>query len=197
MAAVGVGAVIGSLGASLLVGTGRLGAWFAVGVALWGLPHRARRRLSPAGGGAVPALVRRRRQRPDRRRRVHAHRQAGSRRGAGARLRRAGEPRRRVHRARGHPRLDGDRVVRASRPRSSRSGWCVPSSRWLVAAQSATPGPLGRRPRRGHRAAPAGAHVPPPAAARRSSSWPAASRPSRCPQVRSCSPRATSATATT
>ena len=38
MAAVGVGAVIGSLGASLLVGTGRLGAWFAVGVGLWGLP---------------------------------------------------------------------------------------------------------------------------------------------------------------
>ncbi|HEX5730254.1 MFS transporter [Microbacterium sp.] len=38
MAAVGVGAVAGSLGASLLVGTGRLGAWFAVGVGLWGLP---------------------------------------------------------------------------------------------------------------------------------------------------------------
>ena len=38
MAAVGVGAVLGSLGASLLVGTGRLGAWFAVGVGLWGLP---------------------------------------------------------------------------------------------------------------------------------------------------------------
>lgn len=38
MAAVGVGAVAGSLAASLLVGTGRLGAWFAVGVALWGLP---------------------------------------------------------------------------------------------------------------------------------------------------------------
>jgi MFS family permease len=38
MAAVGVGAVIGSLAASLLVGTGRLGAWFALGVALWGLP---------------------------------------------------------------------------------------------------------------------------------------------------------------
>ena len=38
MAAVGVGAVLGSLAASLLVGTGRLGAWFAVGVALWGLP---------------------------------------------------------------------------------------------------------------------------------------------------------------
>ena len=38
MAAVGVGAVIGSLGASLLVGTGRLGVWFAIGVALWGLP---------------------------------------------------------------------------------------------------------------------------------------------------------------
>ncbi|MFB8145216.1 MFS transporter [Microbacterium sp. NPDC056003] len=38
MAAVGVGAVLGSLGASFLVGTGRLGGWFAVGVALWGLP---------------------------------------------------------------------------------------------------------------------------------------------------------------
>jgi MFS family permease len=38
MAAVGVGAVIGSLCASLLVGTARLGGWFAVGVALWGLP---------------------------------------------------------------------------------------------------------------------------------------------------------------
>jgi MFS family permease len=38
MTAVGVGAVIASLLASFLVGTGRLGAWFAVGVALWGLP---------------------------------------------------------------------------------------------------------------------------------------------------------------
>jgi MFS family permease len=38
MAAVGVGAVFGSLAASLLVGTGRLGAWYAVGVGLWGLP---------------------------------------------------------------------------------------------------------------------------------------------------------------
>jgi MFS family permease len=38
MAGVGVGAVVGSLAASFLVGTGRLGAWFAVGVALWGLP---------------------------------------------------------------------------------------------------------------------------------------------------------------
>lgn len=38
MTAVGAGAVVGSLAASLLVGTGRLGAWFAVGVGLWGLP---------------------------------------------------------------------------------------------------------------------------------------------------------------
>ncbi|TFV84952.1 MFS transporter [Microbacterium sp. dk485] len=38
MAAVGVGAVAGSPAASLLVGTARLGGWFAVGVALWGLP---------------------------------------------------------------------------------------------------------------------------------------------------------------
>jgi MFS family permease len=38
MTAVGVGAVVGSLAASFLVGTRRLGSWFAVGVALWGLP---------------------------------------------------------------------------------------------------------------------------------------------------------------
>jgi len=37
-AAVGVGAVAGSLGASLLVGSRRLGTWFGVSVALWGLP---------------------------------------------------------------------------------------------------------------------------------------------------------------
>ncbi|MCR6032147.1 MFS transporter [Nocardioides sp. zg-579] len=37
-AGLGAGAVLGSLGASLLVDTRRLGGWFAVGVALWGLP---------------------------------------------------------------------------------------------------------------------------------------------------------------
>lgn len=37
-AAIGAGAVLGSLAASLLVNTRRLGAWFAIGVALWGLP---------------------------------------------------------------------------------------------------------------------------------------------------------------
>ena len=37
-AAIGAGAVIGSLAASLLAGSGRLAQWFAVGVALWGLP---------------------------------------------------------------------------------------------------------------------------------------------------------------
>ena len=37
-AAVGAGAVIGSLVASLLVGSHRLARWFGIGVALWGLP---------------------------------------------------------------------------------------------------------------------------------------------------------------
>jgi MFS family permease len=37
-AAIGAGAVVGSLAASLLISTRRLGAWFAVGVALWGTP---------------------------------------------------------------------------------------------------------------------------------------------------------------
>ena len=37
-AAIGVGAVLGAVGASMLVNTRRLGAYFAVGVALWGVP---------------------------------------------------------------------------------------------------------------------------------------------------------------
>ena len=37
-AAVGAGAVLGSMAVSLLVGTRRLAAWFSVGIALWGLP---------------------------------------------------------------------------------------------------------------------------------------------------------------
>jgi predicted MFS family arabinose efflux permease len=37
-AAIGAGAVIGSLFASLLVGSQRLAQWFGIGVALWGLP---------------------------------------------------------------------------------------------------------------------------------------------------------------
>ena len=37
-AAIGAGAVVGSLAASLLVDTRRLGGWYATGVALWGVP---------------------------------------------------------------------------------------------------------------------------------------------------------------
>ena len=37
-AAIGVGAVLGALGAAMVVDTRRLGAYFAVGVALWGVP---------------------------------------------------------------------------------------------------------------------------------------------------------------
>jgi MFS family permease len=37
-AAIGAGAVLGSLAASMLVDTRRLGGWFAVGVSLWGVP---------------------------------------------------------------------------------------------------------------------------------------------------------------
>ena len=56
MTAVGGGAVLGSLAASLLVGTGRLGAWFAVGVALWGLPL-ALVGLFPRQGAALLLLA--------------------------------------------------------------------------------------------------------------------------------------------
>jgi hypothetical protein len=45
-AAVGAGAVAGSLAAALLVGGGRLARWFGIGVALWGAPL--------AGIGAIP-----------------------------------------------------------------------------------------------------------------------------------------------
>jgi MFS family permease len=56
MTAVGVGAVLGSLAASLLVGTGRLGVWFAVGVGLWGLPLTLVG-LIPQQSAALPLLA--------------------------------------------------------------------------------------------------------------------------------------------
>ncbi len=65
-----------------------------------GAAAHPRRPRPPAVGGAGPAGVHRRRQRPGRSRRVHADRQDGSRRGARARLRRAREPGGGVHRNR-------------------------------------------------------------------------------------------------
>jgi len=56
MTAVGVGAVLGSLAASLLIGTGRLGIWFAVGVGLWGLPLTLVG-LLPQQSAALPLLA--------------------------------------------------------------------------------------------------------------------------------------------
>ena len=117
-AAIGAGAVLGSLAASLLVDTRRLGAWFAVGVALWGVPvtligvfpqQVAALGLLACVGvgnalidlGGFTLLGR-----------------TGPRRGAGAGLRSAGEPGRPVHRGRGDRRLAGGRAGR----RTSRAG---------------------------------------------------------------------------
>jgi predicted MFS family arabinose efflux permease len=52
-AAVGAGAVIGFLIASLLVGSRRLARWFGIGVALWGLPIA----LIPLFPGEATALI--------------------------------------------------------------------------------------------------------------------------------------------
>jgi len=51
-AALGAGAVVGSLAASVLVGNQRLAAWFGVGVILWGLPLAVL-----AGVGGEPAAL--------------------------------------------------------------------------------------------------------------------------------------------
>lgn len=51
--AVGVGAVLGSLAASMLIGSRRLGGWFSLGVAWWGLPLM----LVAAFPSAAPTLV--------------------------------------------------------------------------------------------------------------------------------------------
>ena len=98
-AAIGAGAVLGSLSASLLVGTRRLGAWFAIGVALWGLPVTligvfpyqvaAFALLACVGvGNSLIDLGR-----------LHAAGPVGRRRSAGPRLRSVGEPGRPVDRA--------------------------------------------------------------------------------------------------
>lgn len=52
------GAVAGSLAASLLVGTCRPGAWFAVGIVLWGTPVALVAAVPhPAAALALPACV--------------------------------------------------------------------------------------------------------------------------------------------
>jgi hypothetical protein len=64
-AAVGVGAVAGSLAAATLVGSRRLGGWFALGIAMWGaplaltgaFPQRAPTLALLAGIGAANAVV--------------------------------------------------------------------------------------------------------------------------------------------
>ncbi|WP_420184745.1 MFS transporter [Knoellia sp. CPCC 206435] len=64
-AAIGAGAVVGALGASLLISTRRLGAWFALGVALWGapvtligvVPHQVTALLMLAGVGVGNSLI--------------------------------------------------------------------------------------------------------------------------------------------
>lgn len=55
-AAVGAGAVLGSLAASLLVGSRRLAGWFGIGVAMWGLPI-ALIALFPAQAAALILLA--------------------------------------------------------------------------------------------------------------------------------------------
>jgi MFS family permease len=55
-AAVGAGAVLGSLAASLLVGSRRLASWFGIGVAMWGMPI-ALIGLFPAQAAALTLLV--------------------------------------------------------------------------------------------------------------------------------------------
>jgi len=55
-AAVGAGAVVGSLGASLLVRSRRLGSWFGLSIALWGLPLMAIGAV-PTQGAALALLA--------------------------------------------------------------------------------------------------------------------------------------------
>jgi MFS family permease len=55
-AAVGAGAVLGSLAASLLVGSRRLAAWFGIGVAMWGVPI-ALIGLFPSQSAALTSLA--------------------------------------------------------------------------------------------------------------------------------------------
>ena len=196
MTAVGVGAVLGSLAASLLVGSGRLGAWFAVGVGLWGLPlalvavvpqqAAALGLLAFVGVGNALIDV------------------------AGFTLIARMAPDEVLARVFG--------VLESLVAVFIGIGAVVASSmiEWfgvqtaLIAIGLVCPVLAVVSLRRlrgldrsvdvldaGYRAAPAGADVPPPAAARRSSSWRAASSRSPWPQTRWCSTRVTSATGTT
>ena len=157
---------IGSLGASLLVGTGPAGRVVRGGSRAVGTAHRAGRRLPRAGGGTVPARIRRRRQRADRRRRVHPHRHGW----LPTPCWRASSACWRVS----SPCRSGSGAILASavidwfgiQAALISIGLVCPVLAVLSLRRLRKTGQVRRRPRRGHRAAPAGAHVPPPAAAR-------------------------------
>ncbi len=91
-AAVGAGAVIGSLAASLLVGSRRLARWFGIGIALWGLPNRADSAFSSGGERTHIAGMCGLRQRPCRYRPLHVDGQIGTRCRSCPTIRPAGEP---------------------------------------------------------------------------------------------------------
>ena len=90
-AAVGAGAVIGSLSASLLVGSRRLARWFGIGIALWGLPI-ALIPLFPREASAHIAGMCGLRQRPCRCRPLHVDGQIGTRCCSCPTIRPEGEP---------------------------------------------------------------------------------------------------------
>ena len=198
MTAVGVGAVLGSLAASLLVGT-----------------RTARRlvrpRRHPVGAAArrssgwcphdAAALardgVRRRRQRAHRRRGLHPAGPDGARRGAGPGVRRAGEPGRGLDRDRRRRRVVGRGRVGAARRPWSVVGLVCPvlaaASWWRLRALDRD----GRGPRRRRRPAAAGADAAHPAAAVGRAARPRPGAGHAAGRRRRSSARATSATATT
>ena len=163
-----------------------------------GAAARARRRSSPAGRGARLPRLRRRRQRADRRRRLHADGTAGARRGAGPGLRGAGEPGRGIHRDRCGRRPPGSSPRCGARAALVGIGLRLPGAGGGLVVAAARPGRHGRRARHARSGCSSGC----PCCA-----------PSRCPSVEQlargleplevsagtgrCSARATSATATT
>ena len=113
--AVGAGAVLGSLGSALLVGSRRLGGWLALSIALWGLPFVLIAVFPSEAAGAGAAGTCRGGQCRAGRRVLQHHRQAGLRRCPRAGVRRDRERRGVVgrHRRARHP--AGDRACRIAR----------------------------------------------------------------------------------
>ena len=142
--AVGLGAIAGSTLCALLVGSRALTRWLGVAVVLWGAPLAIVGLLPYYTTALLAAGGHRHRKLRGRRHGVHPHREDGSQRRAGPRVRRAREPGSRLRWTRGSVGAAADRAPRA--PGARCSSWVRSRPSCACCAGDGSPRPIDPLP---------------------------------------------------